>query len=151
MRMIVAQLCEKAVTKSATLAEGCALVWQHPQVRREVIALLDALGERLSHVPLRLSSHPEVPLAVHARYTRIEVLAFTLDKTTGHFSPRPAIATTRWAATQRHVEPGSAVMLFARLRSEDRAFYFLGPARYVKHDGELPMAVTWRLERGLPS
>ena len=36
-------------------------------------------------------------------------------------------------------------MLFARRRSDERAFYFLGPADYVKHESELPMAITWRL------
>jgi hypothetical protein len=41
-------------------------------------------------------------------------------------------------------------MLFARLRSDDRAFYFLGPASYVSHESELPMAVTWRLAHALP-
>ena len=41
-------------------------------------------------------------------------------------------------------------MLFARHRTEERAFYFLGPATYVKHEGEQPMAVTWRLAHSLP-
>ena len=41
-------------------------------------------------------------------------------------------------------------MLFARLRSDDRAFYFLGSASYVSHESELPMAVTWRLAYSLP-
>jgi hypothetical protein len=41
-------------------------------------------------------------------------------------------------------------MLFARLRSDERAFYFLGPAQYVKHEGERPMAITWRLRHSLP-
>jgi hypothetical protein len=41
-------------------------------------------------------------------------------------------------------------MLFARLRTDDRAFWFLGPATYVEHEGELPMAVTWRLQHYLP-
>ncbi len=41
-------------------------------------------------------------------------------------------------------------MLFARRRSDQRAFYFLGPATYVKHEAELPMAVTWRLVHSLP-
>jgi hypothetical protein len=45
---------------------------------------------------------------------------------------------------------GTSIMLFARLRSDDRAFWFLGPATYVKHESELPMAVTWRLEHSLP-
>jgi hypothetical protein len=146
-----------------------------------------------------LGGHPEVPLAVHARYTRIEILAafgvgegakvapwqtgvywakeaksdllaFTLDKTSGQFSPttryrdyaisRELIHWESQSVTradsetglryQQHVRMGTSVMLFARLRSKDRAFYFLGPAGYVKHDSELPMAVTWHLASSLP-
>ena len=41
-------------------------------------------------------------------------------------------------------------MLFARLRTDDRAFWFLGPATYVSHECEMPMAVTWRLAPPLP-
>ncbi len=41
-------------------------------------------------------------------------------------------------------------MMFARERSDDRAFYFLGPATYVKHESEQPMAITWRLQKPLP-
>lgn len=101
---------------------------------------------------------------------KADLLAFTLDKTSGHFSPTTryrdyAISrelihwesqsvTREESATGRryrgHAQQGSRVMLFARHRIEDRAFYFLGPARYVSHEGELPMAVTWRLERALP-
>jgi len=32
----------------------------------------------------------------------------------------------------------------------ERAFYFLGPATYVKHESEMPMAITWRLLHPLP-
>ncbi|GMU01293.1 DEAD/DEAH box helicase [Corallococcus caeni] len=199
LRMLVASVVDKAANKSSTLEEGCALIWSHPQVRKEIIELLNVLGERISHLPSPLASHPDVPLAVHARYTRIEILAafdigdgvkaapwqagvlwakearadllaFTLDKTSGHFSPttryrdyainRELIhwesqSTTRADSEvglryQRHVRQGSSVMLFARQRSDDRALYFLGPATYVKHEGELPMAVTWKLEHALP-
>jgi hypothetical protein len=48
------------------------------------------------------------------------------------------------------VAADTSVMLFARGRSDDRAFYFLGPATYVKHESELPMAITWRLHHPLP-
>ena len=40
--------------------------------------------------------------------------------------------------------------MFARLSVDDRAFVFLGPATYVSHVGELPMAITWRLKHPLP-
>ncbi len=45
---------------------------------------------------------------------------------------------------------GSEVMLFARLNTSERAFWFLGPATYAGHKGERPMAVTWRLKHALP-
>ncbi len=147
----------------------------------------------------RSTSHPDVPLQVHARYTRVEILAafqpqdrakappwqtgchwlpeekadlfaFTLDKTSGQFSPTTryrdyAISRSliHWESQsvtradsetglryRKHVEQGSSVMLFARLRQDERAFWFLGPATYVSHEGERPMAVTWRLEHPLP-
>ena len=41
-------------------------------------------------------------------------------------------------------------MLFTRLRDVGRAFYFLGPATYVSHESERPMAITWRLQHTLP-
>ena len=105
-----------------------------------------------------------------AKDARADLLAFTLDKTTGQFSPTTRYrdyaisrelvhwesqSTTRadhetGLRYQRHGEMGTAVMLFARLRTDDRAFYFLGPATYVKHEGELPMAITWRLGEALP-
>ncbi|NNC05333.1 DUF3427 domain-containing protein [Corallococcus exiguus] len=199
LRMLVASLVDKAVTKASALEEGCAILWGHPQVRQEVLAILNTLSGRISHLPSPLVSHPDVPLTVHARYTRIEILAafgvgdgakvapwqtgvywakesktdllaFTLDKTSGHFSPttryrdyaisRDLIhwesqSVTRAASEtgqryQHHAQQGSSVILFARQRSDDRAFYFLGPATYMKHEGELPMAVTWRLEHALP-
>lgn len=142
----------------------------------------------------------DVPLELHARYTRIEILAacgvgsgakvaswqqgvrwvepiqsdllaFTLDKTEGHFSPSTryrdyAISpelihwesqsvTRADSATgrryQEHAARGSHILLFARLRQSDRAFSFLGPARYVSHESEQPMRITWRLEHRLPA
>jgi hypothetical protein len=41
-------------------------------------------------------------------------------------------------------------MLFAGETVDDRSFWFLGPATFVKSEGEMPMAITWRLEAPLP-
>ena len=41
----VRTLTDKAVSKAATLAQGCALLWQHPQVRTELLELLGVLAE----------------------------------------------------------------------------------------------------------
>jgi len=199
LRMLVGSLVSGAVDKDTSLDDGVKLIWEHTQVRSELRELFDVLAARIEHVAIPLSTPADVPLEVHARYTKIEIFAgfdvgkgakvapwqsgvqwapnaradlfaFTLDKTTGQFSP-----TTRyrdyaispdlihWESQsvtradsdtglryQHHAANGTSVMLFARRRSDERAFYFLGPATYVKHESELPMAITWRLQHSLP-
>jgi superfamily II DNA or RNA helicase len=149
-------------------------------------------------IPLERGS--DSPLQIHARYTRDEILCaignrptslqpqpwregvhfeeaaradlfvFTLDKSSGSFSPSTRYRdyaineslihwesqsrTTATSATgQRyinHTSSGSSVLLFARPTVHDRAFWFLGSAVYVAHEGERPMAITWRLATPLP-
>lgn len=197
-RMLVSGFGADAVSAGMSLQEAVDLVWQHPQVRIELGELFAALGSSISHLhaPTALAN---VPLQVHARYTRTEILAamgegvtartppwregvyyakaaradllaFTLDKTSGEFSPTTRYldyainrhlihwesqSTTRANSPtgqryQRHHADGSHILLFARPRADERAFYFLGPARYLSHTGERPMAITWRLKTPLP-
>lgn len=199
LRMLVGSVVDSAVTSETTLAEGAALLLRHPQVQQELRELLTVLAERIDHVSVPLATHLEIPLRIHARYTRVEILAafgigttarvppwqsgvywakgaqtdlfaFTLDKTSGSFSPTTrykdyAISRdlVHWESQsvtransptgqryQHHAARGTRVMLFARRRSDERAFYFLGPATYVNHESELPMAITWRLHHPLP-
>jgi hypothetical protein len=199
LRMLVGSIVSGAVSRDTSLSEGAILLWSHPQVRAELLDLLAVLADQIDHVAVPLSTHTAVPLAIHARYTRVEILAafdvgegarvapwqtgcfwaaaaradlfaFTLDKTSGHFSPTTryrdyAISPelVHWESQsvtradsdtgrryQNHTASGSSVMLFARRRSDERAFYFLGPATYVKHESEMPMAITWRLQHSLP-
>ena len=35
-------------------------------------------------------------------------------------------------------------------RGAAQLFTFLGPAIYVSHNGERPMAIVWRLQRAMP-
>ena len=200
VQMLVASLAGGAVGKTARISEGLHLLQSHGRVRDEMLSVLDVLEGRVSHATLQLATHPGVPLEVHARYSRLEILAafgvretakmppwqtgvywarsaradllaFTLDKTSGGFSPttryrdyalsRDLIhwesqGTTRSDSEvgkryRHHVRDGSSIMLFARLHANDRAFWFLGPATYVKHESEQPMAITWRLHHPLPA
>lgn len=199
LRMLIVQLLDQSAESATTLGEGARLLWKHSFVRAELVELFDVLAERIEHVALELEVLPEVPMSVHARYTRLEMLAacgtddrvkvrpwreglyydkalkadlfvFTLDKTSGQFSPttryrdyaisRELIHWESQSTTpadsptgrryQEHAARGNRILLFARLSADDRAFYFLGPATYVQHVGELPMAVTWRLHHPLP-
>lgn len=197
--MLATVMLEGVSTPPETLQDAAALIWAHPQVLAELGELMDVLAERISHVSIPLPTHPDVPLYVHARYTRreilaafadtlslktpewregsrwieseqVDLLAFTLDKTSGHFSPTTRYrdyAITRdllhWESQsttradsptgrryQDHVRTGSTILPFARLTTDDRAFWLLGPASYVNHEGERPMAITWRLTQELP-
>jgi hypothetical protein len=105
-----------------------------------------------------------------AKGENAELLAFTLDKSTGAFSPTTryrdyAISRTliHWESQsvtradsetglryRNHEQDGRSIMLFARLHADDRAFWFLGPATYRGHLGEKPMAITWELHTSLP-
>ena len=96
--------------------------------------------------------------------------AVTLDKTGDGFSPTTryrdyAISPSllHWESQagtradsptglryQEHAERGSDVVVFARLHPQDRAFWCLGPVVYERHEGERPMAITWRLQFPLP-
>jgi superfamily II DNA or RNA helicase/HKD family nuclease len=199
LRMLLGQLLDQVAGKDIDLREGGAVLWAHPQVRRELGELFEVLEDRVSHLTPELETLLDVPLHVHARYTRIEILAacgvgegvsvapwqagvryveelpgdlfaFTLDKTTGGFSPttryrdyaisRDLIHWESQSVTradgdtgrryQEHARRGSHILLFARLHTGERAFHFLGPATYVRHEGEQPMAITWKLKHRLP-
>jgi superfamily II DNA or RNA helicase len=182
---------------SASLADGLAQLWNHSQVRSELIELFDLLPDRVDHLHAGLDIGG-VPLSDHARYTRTEILAafdvgagvkpsawqsgvwwdersqtdifvFTLDKSAGSFSPTTryrdyaispelihwesqSVTSLESPTGRRYVsqaERKTNVILFARLSTDDRAFWCLGPATYVSHQGERPIAITWRLHNRL--
>ena len=195
VRMLMGSLT--TLRASASLTEGLAQLWEHPQVRSELLELLDLLPERVDHLHVGLNV-ANVPLAVHARYTRTEILsafdigrgvkpatwqsgvwwddhsqtdllAFTLDKSAGSFSPTTryrdyaispelihwesqSVASLDSDTGRRYTsqsQSGTNVVLFARLSTADRAFWCLGPATYISHQGERPIAITWRLHHRL--
>ncbi|MBW3575935.1 MAG: DUF3427 domain-containing protein, partial [Actinobacteria bacterium] len=200
VHMLAAAVAGRALSRDQTAQDAVDLLWAHPQVRAELLELLAVLDDRVDHVHEPLTTQPDAPLQVHARYSRIEILAafglggdsgkipawqsgvyeakaanaelfaFTLDKTSGNFSPTTryrdyAISRTliHWesqsstradSATglryRNHERDGRSILLFTRLRADDRAFWFLGPATYRGHVGEKPMAITWELAHALP-
>ncbi len=196
---MLATVLTESVGNKGSLDEAASLIWNHPQVLAELDQLIEVLEGRIDHVQVPLSTHPDAPLCVHARYTRreilaafgdgttlkvpewregvrwlpnakVDLLAFTLDKASGHFSPttryrdyaisRELIHWESQSGTradsetgqryQQHEANGTTVVPFARLTTDDRAFWLLGPATYVSHEGERPMGIMWRLDHPLP-
>lgn len=198
VRMLAAGLMDQVLTRDSILQGAVDLLWQHPQVRSELAEVFDVLVDKIDHVHTRVPGEDNLPLRIHARYTRLEILAafglsagakapqwregvyyaqdaradllaFTLDKSSGGFSPSTryqdyAVSRTliHWESQsttradsptglryRQHEARGHLIFLFTRLRADDRAFWFLGPARYRGHEGERPMAVTWKLDTPL--
>lgn len=107
--------------------------------------------------------------------TQSDLFFVTLEKAEEHYSPTTlyrdyAISPTHfhWESQSQtptasptgqryihHVERGSHVFLFVRPRKKEGGrtapYTFLGPARYVSHVGEKPMAIVWELRRDVPA
>ncbi len=111
----------------------------------------------------------------HEQSSGCDLLFITLHKSEKHYSPATmyddyAISPERFhwqsqntasiatPAGKRYVEPrppGSPVLLFVRhhkLEAGRRTapYHFLGPAEYVRHKGEKPMSIEWRMVHVIP-
>ena len=109
------------------------------------------------------------------RRPRADAFLVTLNKDEKHFSPQTMYSdyaisrdTFHWESQNataeasptgqryvHHAGRGSHVLLFVRpTRSNSwggaATYQCLGPATYVSHEGERPMAITWRLRHGMP-
>ena len=172
-------------------------------VRDELSAVIDLAFSAASHVPVSLAGPlREIPLQIHGRYQREEVLAaldyaslkrkpnsfregvlhvpgidvdaffVTLQKSEADFSPTtlyrdypisPTLfhwesqSTTSVASAtgQRYLRGSSTKLIFVRQHKSNEygtsPYLFAGPATYVQHSGERPIAITWRLEQPLPN
>jgi superfamily II DNA or RNA helicase len=55
-------------------SDGWDQLWANPAVRQEIVQVLEVAASLVSHVPARLGGMESVPLWVHCRYTREELL-----------------------------------------------------------------------------
>lgn len=109
---------------------------------------------------------------LYERSLNVDAFFVTLKKSEADYSPTtmyrdypisPSLfhwesqSTTSEASPtgQRYIRGSSNVLIFAREQQSDEfgtsPYLFLGPARYVSHQGERPIALTWRLEHPLPT
>lgn len=168
--------------------------------RSEVRSVIDISFDAARHVttPL-LGDLGQIPLQVHGRYQREEILAaldfprmpnsfregvwysaehnvdaffITLKKSEADYSPTTMYADYpispelfHWESQsttsvqsptgQRYLNGASNVLLFVRHEQKDdfgtAPYLFLGPATYVSHTGDRPIAITWKLKTPMPT
>ncbi len=183
--------------------DGLAALRREHATRVELKSVVDLSFDSARHHAFELTGDlAEVPLRVHARYQREEVLAalgyasfqrkpnsfregvlyfpdlnvdaffVTLTKSEADYSPTtlyrdypisPTLfhwesqSTTSVASAtgRRYLTGSSSVLLFVREKKTDEfgtaPYLFLGPASYVSHEGERPIAITWQLEHAMPT
>jgi superfamily II DNA or RNA helicase/HKD family nuclease len=184
----------------SSYAAGLDALRSEVATRREISAVVDLSFDAARHVSLELVGPlSTIPLKVHARYQREEILAaldfprkpnsfregvwyspdlnvdaffVTLKKSEADYSPTtmyrdyPISPTLfHWESQsttsvgsptgQRYLLGSSTVLIFARQEQKDELgtspYLFLGPAHYVSHTGDRPIAITWRLEHAMPT
>lgn len=134
----------------------------HARYRREEI--LSGLGYKNSPTSVQQG-------AVYLDHLNTDVFLITLKKSEADFSPSTMYADYpisrdlfHWETQsrtsiasptgQRYINGGSTILLFARQEKENELgaapYLFLGPATYVSHENEAPIAFTWKLETPLP-
>ena len=133
--------------------------------RQEVIAALGFAGEQSPRSPREASSGSQA---------QSDAFFVDLRKAERDYSPTTMYrdyAISRdlfhWESQSRqaphqptvrryieHAQQGTNVLLFVREQRRDALgtapFHFLGPASYVSHEGERPVAFTWRLQTRMP-
>lgn len=102
----------------------------------------------------------------------VDTFLFTLKKSESDYSPTtmyrdyaisPTLFHSETQSTtsvtsptgQRYLTGSSTVLLFVRHEQKDEfgtsPYMFLGPATYVSHTGDRPIAITWRLKHPMPT
>ena len=135
----------------------------------EVLAAHGEVGKGGAILPLQAGVHF---CSAHAS----DLFFITLEKSEADYSPTTRYAdyplsrtlfhwesqnmtAARSETGQRyvnHAKRGSRVVLFVRERPKDGRgetvpYVCLGDARYVSHEGERPMRITWELARPMPA
>jgi hypothetical protein len=138
----------------------------HAQYQREeVLAALD-------YASLQRKPNSFREGVLHVPELNIDAFFVTLTKSEADYSPTtlyrdypisPTLfhwesqSTTSVASKtgQRYLSGSSDVFMFAREKKADdfgtAPYLFLGPARYVEHTGDRPIAITWQLDHPMPT
>ena len=119
-----------------------------PSVFREGVLRSDQWNADAFLITLKKSETDFSPTTMYQDYA-ISPTLFHWESQSTTSSPSPT--GRRYI---HHWELGSSILLFTRDRKTNAMgtapYMFLGPATYVSHTGDRPMAITWKLENPMP-
>lgn len=133
---MVASLGAAAAVSFWTLPQQPAVTWIAPTSKR-----------RRMLITLRKSEAHYSPTTMYRDYAISPTLFHCESQSTTSVDSKTG---------QRYLTGASNVLLFSR-DTKDNAYgtgapyLFLGPAQYVSHTGDRPIAITWRLAHAMPT
>lgn len=122
-----------------------------PSTVREGVKWLPEKGIDVFFVTLNKSDKEYSPTTMYNDYSINDVLFHWQSQST------TAANSSTGQRYIHHKEKGTRVLLFVREFKSDRisggaaAYTYLGTANYVKHEGERPMNITWKLGQPIPA
>lgn len=128
---------------------GFASQQRTPHTMREGVAWCEAVNADAFLITLKKSETDYSPTTMYRDFAiSPELFHWESQSTTSSASP----TGQRYI---QHRQRGSHILLFVRAAKTTALgaapYVFLGPADYVAHEGDKPMAITWRLRRPMPA
>lgn len=132
--------------EEALAALGYASLERKPNSFREGVLYASELGVDAFFITLRKTEERFSPTTMYRDYP--------ISRDLFHWESQSTTSIVS-ATGQRYLTGGSTVLLFVREEQKDEfgtsPYLYLGPATYVSHEGERPIAITWKLEVPMPA
>jgi superfamily II DNA or RNA helicase/HKD family nuclease len=128
---------------------GFASLRRAPSAMREGVAWCESANADAFLITLKKSDRDYSPTTMYRDFALSpDLFHWESQSTTSAASP----TGQRYI---HHRERGSHILLFVRQTKTNALgtspYVFLGPADYVSHEGDRPMAITWRLRQPMPT
>jgi superfamily II DNA or RNA helicase/HKD family nuclease len=130
-------------------ALGFASLRRTPSTMREGVAWCESANADAFLITLKKSDSDYSPTTMYRD--------FALSPDLFHWESQSTTSSTSPTGQRyvHHRERGSQILLFVRQAKTNALgtspYVFLGPADYVSHEGDRPMAITWRLRQPMPT
>lgn len=130
-------------------ALGFASLRRTPSTMREGVAWCESVSADAFLITLKKSDRDYSPTTMYRD--------FALSPNLFHWESQSTTSPTSPTGQRyiHHRQRGSHILLFVRQAKTNALgtspYVFLGPADYVSHEGDRPMAITWRLRQPMPT